>query len=326
MGITINGRLDHKSGFVGLVMAVTGILYYHTLMEAKKICIGIIGGSGLGDALGAETGEPIDVETPFGKPSADIIKLEWAGLEIYVLQRHGEGHTLNPTEVPYRANIFAMKKLGVTHLIASGATGSLREEIRPGDLVIVDQVIDKTYRRANTFYEGAAVHVEMSDPFCEVMREWLLDASKQLLGKEIAVHERGTYITMEGPSFSTKAESHMHRSWGGDLIGMTCMPEAKLAKEAEIAYALIGLPTDYDCWKPHEGEGLELLQEIIGNLKKASAAGIALIKKALENISVLEQNPSRSHTALALGIWSDKSKISPEYIKRLEVLWGKYFE
>ena len=294
-------------------------------MDTQKISIGILGGSGLGDALGAEKGESITVDTPFGATSAPIVKFELAGQEIYVLQRHGIGHTLNPSAVPYRANIFAMKKLGVTHLIASGATGSLREEIAPGDVVIVDQVIDKTYKRANTFYENAAVHVEMSEPFCGVMREWLLNAAKQLPNQDLAIHEKGTYITMEGPSFSTIAESKMHQAWGGDLIGMTCMPEAKLAKEAEIAYALIGLPTDYDCWKPHEGEGLELLEEIIGNLKKASAAGISLIKKALEDISLLEVKPSRSHKALALGIWSDKSKINPDEIKRLEVLWGQYF-
>ncbi|MEM9420776.1 MAG: MTAP family purine nucleoside phosphorylase, partial [Planctomycetota bacterium] len=174
-------------------------------------------------------------------------------------------------------------------------------------------------------FEKAAVHVEFSSPFCPVMRRWLLDAA-QRLDTDHNIHDGGTYVCMEGPVFSTKAESEWHRQLGGDLIGMTVMPEAKLAREAELAYALIGLPTDYDCWKPHEGDQHELLQEIIGNLKKASAAGIALMKAALADLSMLRDQPSPAHTALGLGIWSDKSQIDPAEIKRLEVLWGRYFE
>ncbi len=293
----------------------------------QQVRIGIIGGSGLGDALGAEAGKTLDIDTPFGKPSGPITVADWDGVEVAILQRHGIGHTLNPSAVPYRANIYALKSLGVTHILASGATGSLREEVAPGDLVIVDQLIDKTYKRDNTFYEHAAVHVEFAEPFCPVMRKWLLDAAKQLDG--IKVHEQGTYIVMEGPAFSTKAESNMHRQWGGDLIGMTAMPEAKLAREAEIAYAMIAMPTDYDCWRPRKDEGEAphaLLEEIIGNLQKATQANIALMKQALRDTSALSAQPSPAHSALALGIWSDKTKLDPAEVKRLDVLWGKYFK
>lgn len=293
--------------------------------QAGTIKIGIIGGSGLGQALGSEAGQAVTVETPFGEPSAPITLADWDGTEVAILQRHGIGHTLNPSAVPYRANIYAMKSLGVTHILASGATGSLREEVAPGDLLIVDQLIDKTTRRANTFYEHAAVHVELAEPFCPVMRRWLLGAAKQLDG--VKVHEQGTYIVMEGPAFSTKAESNMHRQWGGDLIGMTAMPEARLAREAEIAYAMIAMPTDYDCWRPHDPNTNPgaLLEEIIGNLQKATAANIALMKQALQDTTALQVTPSPAHSALALGIWSDKTKIDADEIKRLEVLWGKYF-
>jgi len=297
------------------------------------IKIGLIGGSGLGEALGAESGEEHDVDTPFGKPSGPIVSAAWRGVEIAILQRHGPGHVLNPSQVPYRANIYALKALGVTHIVASGATGSLREDIHPGDLVIVDQVIDKTHRRPSTFYEGAAVHVEMAQPFCPVLRRWLIDTRRRAAGDKmlsrldaVTVHERGTYVCMEGPAFSTRAESEMHRAWGGDLIGMTACPEAKLAREAEIAYALIGLPTDYDCWKPHEGDAHDLLAEIIGNLNKAAAAGVELIKAALRDITILEEERSPAHDALKLAIWSDKTMIAREEVERLSVLWGRWFE
>lgn len=301
--------------------------------DQKPLKIGVIGGSGLGDTFGADAARAVhEPDTPFGKPSSPITVVEWSGVEVCLLQRHGPGHLLNPTAVPYRANVFAMKALGVTHLLASGATGSLREHLRPGDLVIADQVVDKTTKRPNTFYEKAAVHVEFSEPFCPVMRRWLLEAAKRLPaeGQEghAEVHDGGTYVCMEGPVFSTRAESAWHRQLGGDLIGMTAMPEAKLAREAEIAYALIGLPTDYDCWRPTD-PGVaqhELLQEIIGNLKKASGAGVALMKAALSDLSRLREEPSPAHNALALGIWSEKSRIDPSEIQKLAVLWGRYFD
>jgi len=291
----------------------------------SDVRIGIIGGSGLGEALGARGGQVQTVDTPFGKPSAPIMLTDWHGVEVAVLQRHGLGHVLNPSQVPYRANIFALKKLGVTHIIASGATGSLQQEIKPCDLVVVDQFIDRTYRRANTFYNKAAVHVELAQPFCPVMRQWLCGAASGL--GDTRVHPRGTYVCMEGPGFSTRAESLLHQQWGADLIGMTLCPEVKLAREAEIAYAMVAMPTDFDCWQPHDpaiGQQ-DLLTQIIGNLRQTTQRNVALIEAALDDVSALEQQPSPAHDALKLAIWSDKKAIDPAEINRLGVLWGRYF-
>jgi 5'-methylthioadenosine phosphorylase len=296
--------------------------------------IGLIGGSGLGQALAeASSGTRHEMETPFGRPSDVIIETNWAGVSVLVLSRHGPGHLLNPSQVPARANIFALKQLGCTHILASGAVGSLREEFRPKDLVIPDQIIDKTHKRANTFYERAAVHVEFAEPFCPVLRQILLEAGRSS-EQDHAIHDRGCYVCMEGPAFSTRAESLMHRLWGGDLIGMTAMPEAKLAREAEISYALIALVTDYDCWRnkpagqaeaavdPHE-----LLKEIIGNLQTASHNAIALMKRAVELMSQQREQLAKcpAQHALELGIWSDKSRIDRDEVQRLGALWMKYF-
>jgi 5'-methylthioadenosine phosphorylase len=295
-----------------------------------KLMIGIIGGSGLGEALldgidprGVKNHLP---ETPFGRPSGQIVTGQYEGVEIALLQRHGDGHVLNPAAVPYRANMYALRALGVTHVLASGATGSLRENIHPGELVLVDQFIDRTQGRARTFYEHAAVHVEFSEPTCPVMREWLLGAATSLSGQ--TVHERGTYVCMEGPAFSTRAESELHRQWGADLIGMTALPEAKLAREAAMAYALVALPTDYDCWRPHEPgrDAQSLLMEIIGNLQKATQASVRLIRAALADVSILRGNRSPAHDALKLAIWSNKDRIDRNEIERLRVLWGREFE
>lgn len=297
--------------------------------ENSSLRIGLIGGSGLGEVL-LEQMDPArverhDFETPFGRPSEPIVTGEFAGVPIAILSRHGKGHVFNPRSVPYRANIFALKALGCTHILASGATGSLREEIEPGDVVICDQLIDKTNGRDTTFYERAAVHVEFADPFCPVMRRWLLHAAATL--DDLTVHDRGTYICMEGPAFSTRAESRMHRQWGADVVGMTAMPEARLAREAELAYALIALPTDYDCWREREQslDQMSLLKEIIGNLGRAVNASVALIRHALSDIAPLREAPSPAHEALSLAIWSDKSVIDPREVKRLAPLWGRHF-
>ncbi len=289
------------------------------------IKIGLIGGSGLGEALREEKGVAIEVDTPFGQPSSPILSTRQGDVEVEILMRHGPGHLLNPSRVPYRANIYALKSLGVTHIIASGATGSLRQDIHPGELVIPDQLIDKTTQRDSTFYEHAAVHVEFAEPFCPVMRQWLGEAAKQIDG--VNVHDGGAYVCMEGPAFSTRAESHMHRAWGGDLIGMTACPEAKLAREAEMAYALLALPTDYDCWKPHEPgtDSQKLLAEIMENLNHATEISIKLIKQALGDVTMLRQTPSPAREALKLAIWSNRKSISAKEVRRLKVLWGKYF-
>lgn len=296
--------------------------------------LGIIGGSGLGEILVHQM-NPGNVKehlpnTPFGKPSSPISLGTIDDVPVALLKRHGDGHVYDPSSVPYRANIYAMKALGCTHVLASGATGSLREDIAPGELVLCDQIIDRTDGRPRTFYRQYAVHVEFAEPFCPVMRQWLLNAASQI--SETKVHGRGTYICIEGPSFSTRAESHMHRQWGADVVGMTAMPEARLAREAEIAYALIAIPTDYDCWRQSEsdtetgGDQHSLLQEIICNLQRASEASIRLIQAALKNVALLREQRSPAHDALSLGIWTDKSQIDPEEVERLRVLWGTHFQ
>jgi 5'-methylthioadenosine phosphorylase len=337
--------------------------------------VGLIGGTGLGEALGAESGtRHQNIDTPFGRPSDDIIEAQWAGATVLILSRHGPGHVLNPSRVPYRANIFALKQLGCTHILASGATGSLREEFKPRDLVIPEQIIDRTSTRERTFFDNAAVHVEFAEPFCPVLRRILVDAGSRLsapglavetksnigfgdapvsdpkpetLHPKPAVHDRGCYVCMEGPAFSTRAESLMHRLLGGDLIGMTAMPEARLAKEAEIPYALIALVTDYDCWRPPpvpkpgetgstKPDPFVLLNEIKANLAAATANAIELMRRAVElmasrtSASSVEPREELADCpaikALQLAIWSDKSKIPAEERQRLAPLWMKYFE
>lgn len=290
--------------------------------------IGLIGGTGLGQALAAEVqGKPVTVRTPFGDPSAPIVRGRWEGTEIAFLPRHGAGHVFGPTAVPYRANVYALKSLGVTHIIASGATGSLREEIRPRDLVIVDQVIDKTHRRASTFFDepGIAAHVEFSEPFCPALRRLLLEAGETV---DATVHDGGTYVCMEGPAFSTVAESRMHRAWGGDLIGMTTMPEAKLAREAEICFALIALPTDYDCWRPHDPNvsARELLKEIIENVHDATAHSVQLIRAALKRFASHEFAPCSCRTALDLAVWTPRDAIPDAAARRLGVVVERFLK
>lgn len=291
-----------------------------------NIKIGIIGGTGLGQALlGDLDGKQLEPLTPFGKPSAPIICTQWQGLDVAFLARHGIGHVYGPSDVPYRANVFALKMLGVTHIIASGATGSLREDIAPGQLVIPQQIIDKTYKRDNSFFgNGIVTHVEFDQPFCAKLREVLIDAGK---GLDLKLHEGGTYVCMEGPQFSTVAESNMHRNWGGDLIGMTCMPEAKLAREAEICYALVALPTDYDCWRPgpKDKPKPELLKEILGNLQTATDLSVKLISRALLVLKDIKQWNCSDHEALAQAIWTDRKLVAPAVVRELEPLIGKYF-
>lgn len=292
-------------------------------MTTKRL--GIIGGSGLGQALARQMeGQVHDLETPFGAPSAPMVTGQLEGVEIAFLARHGAGHMLNPSSVPYRANIYALKQLGVTHIIASGAVGSLVEEIAPRDLVIPDQVIDKTFKRANSFFDGhLAVHVDFAYPFTEELRQLLISVADQV---DTTVHSSGTYVCMEGPQFSTRAESLLHRQWGGQLIGMTAMPEAKLAREAEICYALVCLPTDYDCWKPHDGQMDKhaLMAEIIENLEAATQNAIDLITAAVKNIAPLLEAPHEHHHALEMGIWSDKSRITDPMYDKLSLLIEKY--
>jgi len=285
--------------------------------------VGVIGGTGLGDALAEQItqAEYHDLETPFGKPSAPILIGRFAQRKIAFLNRHGVGHKLSPGEVPFGANIFAMKKLGVHTVIASGAVGSLRENINPGDLTLVDQFIDKTFRRMGSFFSGvAAVHCEMAEPVCQRLRGLLAETAKTL---DVKTHLEGTYVCMEGPQFSTRAESLMHRAWGGDLIGMTAMPEAKLAREAQMCYALVALASDYDCWKPHAygKDQKTLLQEIIANLVTATNNCLELLKAVLAGPYELTNPDCSCRHSLDLAVWTDEKHIQPDQKDKLAVLF-----
>lgn len=296
--------------------------------------IGIIGGTGIGERL-LNRMDPRGIthhrpDTPFGWPSAEIIEgtvkaADGSEVEVLLLNRHGVGHKIPPHRLPYRANIFALKEIGATHLISTGATGSLQEHIKPGELVLCDQVIDRTTLRERTFFDDAAVHVELADPFCPVMRNWLLHSTDDAAAK---VHEQGTYVCIEGPSFSTRAESKMHRLMGGDLVGMTAMPEARLAREAELPMALLGLPTDYDSWRDRSEEGAEksVLEEIMANLEQSCEAAFRLIESALCRANELDGVECPAQRALELAIWTDKSKIRGGEIDRLAPCWGHYFQ
>ena len=285
--------------------------------------IGIIGGTGLGDALAEhiDNAKLHDIDTPFGKPSTAILVGTLGERKIAFLNRHGIGHKLSPSEVPFAANIFALKKLGAHTLLSSGAVGSLREEIAPGHLVAVDQFIDKTFKRTSSFFAGyGAVHCELAEPTCGRLRQILVDTAKDL---NLTTHPKGTYVCMEGPQFSTRAESLMHRTWGGDLIGMTAMPEAKMAREAQMCYALVALASDYDCWKPHEaGKNKQtLLEEIIGNLQKATHNCLELIEAALtsEYAFISEDCPCRK--SLDLAVWTNQDQLDPADKEKLKVLF-----
>ena len=288
--------------------------------------IGIIGGSGLGQSLGQLThGQQHALDTPFGKPSGPITTGELNGVPVALLARHGPGHVHSPTNVPYRANLFALKSLGVTHVLCSTAVGSLREEIAPRDLVVPDQLIDKTFRRASTFFDEFAVHAELANPFCSKMRAVLLESARTTKAK---VHDGATLVVMEGPQFSTRAESELHRSWGAHLIGMTAMPEAKLAREAELCCAYLSLPTDYDCWRPHPAklDSHELLKEIVGNLEAATALALETLRVAVKLVAERGHADCACQHTLDLGLWTDRSKISAETKEKLKPLIGRLFK
>jgi len=284
--------------------------------------VGIIGGTGLGDALAERlTGMEVRYEkTPFGSPSGPIVTGTLGQRQIAFINRHGPGHRYAPSGVPFAANIYALKALGVRCVIASGAVGSLREEIAPGDVVVVDQFIDKTFKRPNTFFaDYGAVHCEMAEPTCSRLREALLHTAEPM---DITVHAKGTYVCMEGPQFSTRAESLMHRIWGGDLIGMTAMPEAKLAREAQMCYALVALASDYDCWRPHEAKGKQtLLQEIISNLNKATANCLALIDAVLAGDEPLVSEACPCRKSLEMAVWTAPETIDSDRKEKLAVLF-----
>lgn len=236
--------------------------------------LGIIGGSGLYDLPDLEQVQTLDLKTPYGRPS-DPLRLGRLGqTEVVFLARHGRGHHHTPTELPYRANIYALKEAGVTHVVSLSAVGSLRGSIAPLSLVIPDQIIDRTVDRPRTFFgEGVVAHVGLAEPFCPILRARLGEAC-QATGRD--VHNGGTYVCIEGPQFSTKAESELYRSWGASVIGMTAMPEARLAREAELCYGMVALVTDYDVW--HEANGPVTVEMVVANLAKNAEAGRSIVR------------------------------------------------
>jgi len=289
---------------------------------AKEL-VGVIGGTGLGDDLATKLAEveQREVQTPFGAPSGAVLVGTLGERRVAFINRHGPGHRFGPGDVPYAANIFALKQLGVHAVIASGAVGALRDSIAPGDLVVVDQFIDKTFRRTGTFFSGyGAVHCEMADPMCDRLREALLRIAKPA---GIRVHPQGTYVCMEGPQFSTRAESKMHRAWGGDLIGMTAMPEARLAREAQMCYALVALVSDYDCWRPHDAsKGKQtLIQEIVSNLRTATDNCLQLIEAALAVEQPLVCEDCACRKSLEMAVWTDPKQIDAARREQLAPLF-----
>ena len=280
--------------------------------------IGVIGGSGLYEIEGLTDIEEVDIKTPFGKPSDAITIGKLEGVGIAFLPRHGRGHTISPTDVPVRANIYALKSLGVEHIIAINAVGSFKEEIKPGDLVIPDQIIDRTRSRVNSFFdEGIVVHVPFAEPFCPVLSQIVYQAANEV---GTSVRPKGTYVAMEGPAFSTRAESRLYRSWGADIIGMTALPEAKLAREAEICYAIIACVTDYDSWKKlSEPVTVDVILDILHrNIDTAKK----IIKLAVTRIP--EQRNCECATALKTAIVTAPEFIPAEQKKKLNLLIGKY--
>ena len=281
--------------------------------------IGVIGGSGLYEMEGMANVSEVSVATPFGAPSDNYVTGILNGVKMVFLPRHGRGHRLLPSEVNYRANIFGMKKLGVTRLVSVSAVGSMKEEIVPGHIVIPDQFIDRTNAtRANTFFgNGIAGHVQFADPVCGDLSAGLFDAAA---AAGATVHKGGTYICMEGPAFSTRAESLMYRSFGVSVIGMTNIPEAKLVREAEICYGVIALATDYDCWhETHDDVSVEAIVAIIRN-------NVAMAKEIIHHLvgSLEDQRRCSCSSALQHAIITERKAIPGKIVSDLEPIFGKY--
>lgn len=282
--------------------------------------IGVIGGSGLYDLEGAKVIDEVQVETPFGKPSDSFKILDFSGKKVAFLPRHGRGHRLLPTEVNSHANIWAFKSMGTRYLISVSAVGSLNEKYAPKMLAIPHQLIDRTRLRRNTFFgEGIAGHVSFADPFCAALNDLIAQALKEAGG--IPFLKGGTYLCMEGPAFSTRAESHMYRSWKCDLIGMTALPEAKLAREAEIAYSQISMITDYDSWREEEvgvdvAQVMAVMKENTSHVKRALPILISKISSDLK---------SEAHEAARFAIMTAREHFPESTWKKLELLYGKYF-
>jgi 5'-methylthioadenosine phosphorylase len=280
--------------------------------------IGIVGGSGLYALDALDNAAWVDVDTPWGPPSDQLLTGSISGVDCVFLPRHGRGHRIGPSHLNYRANIDALKRLGVTDLLSISAVGSLREDMAPGDFVIADQFIDRTFAREKSFFgDGLVAHVSIADPVCPRMSNFAASAAK---AAGATAHRGGTYIAMEGPQFSTRAESHMYRSWGADIIGMTAMPEAKLAREAELPYALIGMVTDYDCWR--ENEAPVEVEAVIAQLGANAAAARATIELFFNGLP-RDRQPSPIDTVLDFALITDPALRDPALIAKLDAVAGR---
>jgi 5'-methylthioadenosine phosphorylase len=281
--------------------------------------IGIIGGSGLYSMPGFSASDEVVVATPFGSPSDNIHVGTLAGKRVAFLARHGRGHRISPSEINFRANIYAMKSLGVTRIISLSAVGSLKEEHKPLDFVLPDQFFDRTRGRISTFFgEGLVAHISFADPICPQLAKVVQGAAT---GAGVNAKNGGTYLCMEGPAFSTKAESNVYRSWGMDVIGMTNLQEAKLAREAEICYTTVAMVTDYDCW--HEDHDAVTVSDIIANLVQNAANAAKVVKAAVEQMPATRE--CKCGSALQHAIITDKALVPETTLRKLDIIVGKYF-
>ena len=280
--------------------------------------VGVIGGSGLYDIEGLSDVREVALATPFGSPSDAYVTGVLDGVRVVFLPRHGRGHRISPSEINFRANIWGLKKLGVTRILSLSAVGSMREDIHPGDFVVIDQFIDRTRHRADTFFtDGVVAHVMFADPVCGELRRALLAAARAL---GVVARDGGTYVNMEGPQFSTRAESKLYRTWGVDVIGMTNLQEAKLAREAELCYATIAMATDYDCW--HEGHDAVTVDAVIAVMRQNVGQAKRLIRAALPLVAA--ERACGCGSALRFAIMTAHEKIEPEARARLSLLIDKY--
>ena len=283
--------------------------------------LGIIGGSGLYDLPGLEDRETVELETPFGNPSDALVTGTLHGVRMAFLPRHGRGHRLAPNELPFRANIHAMKQLGMTAVVGISAVGSMKIDLRPGELVLVDQFIDRTRGRTNesTFFgDGCVAHAHFADPIWEPLRQVALKAAR---AAGAVAHDGGTYLCMEGPLFSTRAESRLYRSWDVDVIGMTNLQEAKLAREAELAYSTVALVTDYDCW--HEVEGDVDVSAVLAVLKANADLAQRTVVELAKGVAELDE-PISAAGCMEHAVMTAPDRITPDARRRLELLIGKY--
>jgi 5'-methylthioadenosine phosphorylase len=284
----------------------------------SQTMVGVIGGSGLYEMEGLQEVQTVSMKTPFGDPSDSFIVGRLEGVKVAFLPRHGRGHRIQPSSLNFRANIYGMKKLGVQWIIGVSAVGSMKESIHPGHMVIPDQFIDRTTRRVNTFFnDGIVGHVSLADPVCPVLSEILFQAGKEV---GATVQKGGTYLCIEGPQFSTRAESKLYRSWGVDIIGMTNIPEAKLAREAEICYATIAFATDYDCW--HETAGDVSIGDVLRILAQSTKIAKSAIRNAVQKLP--EKRECLCATALKYALITNKKFVPEKTRKDLEPIIGKY--